>query len=57
MATESAHTETGDKAFSVGRKKRILVRVNGRVCLSMGIWFPPTTVLLTIFVFFFDCIC
>ena len=51
MATESAHTETGDKAFSVGRKKRILVRVNGRVCLSMGIWFPPTTVLLTIFVF------
>ena len=27
-------------------------------CLnSMGIWFPPTTVLLTIFVFLFDCIC
>ena len=28
-----------------------------RVCLSMGIWFPPTTVPLTIFVFLFDCIC
>ena len=28
-----------------------------KVCLSMGIWFPPTTVLLTIFVFLFDCIC
>ena len=28
-----------------------------RVYLSMGIWFPPTTVLLTIFVFLFDCIC
>ena len=25
------------------------------VCLSMGIWFPPTTVLLTIFVCLFDC--
>ena len=28
-----------------------------RVCLSMGIWFPPTTVLLTIFAFLFDCTC
>ena len=28
-----------------------------RVGLSMGIWFPPTTILLTIFVFLFDCIC
>ena len=23
----------------------------------MGIWFPPTTVPLTIFLFLFDCIC
>ena len=31
---------------------------NDRIfCLSMGIWFPPTTVPLTIFVFLFDCIC
>ena len=31
--TESAHTETGDKAFQAGTvltKKKILVRVNGR---------------------------
>ena len=30
-ATESAHTETGDKTFWVGRKKRILVHLNGRL--------------------------
>ena len=30
-ATESAHTETGEKTFWVGRKKRILVHVNGRL--------------------------
>ena len=27
-----------------------------RVCLGTGIWFPSTTVLLTNFVFLFDCI-
>ena len=32
-------------------------RCRWRVCLSMGIRFPPTTVPLTIFVFLFDCLC
>ena len=42
-ARESAHTETGDKTFWVGRKKRILVHVNGRLEMLELEWMLCTT--------------